>query len=157
LSLSQEDQVKKQLWAEHNVAWRAFFPEEIPEGWTIHQADLRWDVYPTSAEDDRAATSLASFITKWQKELGVPLCSLPVESFNDRRPEQSELHSMMATNRFFCNTGENVVLLNWHISDERAVYLYTDKVWESVKDAREVRLAAQARKNLEKLASITPR
>ncbi len=53
-----------------------------------------------------------------------------MESFNDRRPEQSELHSMMATDRFFCNTGENVVLLNRHISDERAVYLYTDKVWE---------------------------
>jgi hypothetical protein len=66
LSFLQEDQVKKQLWAEHNAAWRAFFPKEVPAGWTIHQADLRWDVYPRSAEDDRAATSLASFITKWQ-------------------------------------------------------------------------------------------
>jgi hypothetical protein len=87
----------------------------------------------------------------------VPLCSLPVESFNNRRPEQSELHRMMVSDGIFRHTAENVVLLNRHISDDRVVYLYSDKVWESVKAARENTLAAQGLKNTEKIATIIPR
>ena len=137
MSLSQEDQVKKQLWAEHNVAWRAFFPEEIPEGWTIHQADLRWDVYPTSVEDDRAATSLANFITVWQKQLGVPLCSPPVETFDNRRPEQSELQRMMGRAGHFLLTTDNAILLNSYISGDVVVNFYADRIWDTVQKALE--------------------
>ena len=153
MPMSHEELAKKKLWGEHWAGWRAFFPKEIPEGWTIHQADLRRDVYQRTEWEELAANSLAEFVLTWQEELGVPLCSLPVESFNSRRPEQSELWRMMRTDGFFISSAENAALLNKHISGESAVYDYSDRVWYSVKESRDEAARVKKQKRLEELRS----